>query len=122
MIPPRQPVASSSKTVPPPPEPTAPTTPLFLGDSSPLPEIETLRVDESETDSAPRKKAKIEAADKGRAAKSTDAKHAIALCESRVLAVQSFCKDLEARTSQMMRFVGEQLGQLERVKRALDEV
>ena len=119
-IPPLQPLASTSKTVPPAPDPTAPATPLFLGDSSSLPEIETLRVDESESDSAPRKSLKTGNADKERTAKIAEARLAIAMCESRVHSAQAFLKDLEVRSSQMARFVGEQIGELERLKGILD--
>ena len=95
---------------------------MFLDDSSSLPEIEILRVDESEADSAPRKKAKTENADSERAGRIADAKLEIALCESRVLAAQAFFKELEARSSQMARYVAEQLGELERVRGVLDEL
>ena len=121
-IPPLQPVASSSKTVLPLPEPTIPAMLLFLGDSLSLPEIKTLLVNESKTESVPHKKVKTEAMDKGCTDKITDAKNMIILCKSCVLAVQLFCKELEACTSQMMQFIREQLGELEWVKRVLDKM
>ena len=119
-IPPPQLVASTSKTVPPAPDPTVPATPLFLGDSLSLPEIETLRVDESEADSAPCKKLKTSNMDKGHTAKITEARLAIALCESRVHSMQAFLKDLEVWSSQMVRFIREQIGELEQLKGILD--
>ena len=81
-IPPLQLVASTLKTVPPAPDPTVPATPLFLGDLSSLPEIETLQVDKSEADSAPCKKLKTGSMDKRHTAKIAEAKLAIALCKS----------------------------------------
>ena len=108
-IPPLQPVASTSKTVLLAPDPTASATPLFLGDLSSLPEIETLWVDESEADSAPCKKLKTGDMDKGRTAKITKARLAIALCESQVHSAQAFLKDLEVWSSQMVQFVREQI-------------
>ena len=108
--------------MPPAPDLTVPATPLFLGDSSSLPEIETLRVDESEADSAPRKKLKTGDMDKGRTAKITKARLAIALCESQVHSMQAFLKDLEVWSSQMARFVGEQIGELEQLKGILDRM
>ena len=80
-IPPPQLVASTSKTVPLAPDPTVLATPLFLGDSLSLPKIETLWVDESEADSAPRKKLKTSNMDKGHTAKIAEARLAITLCE-----------------------------------------
>lgn len=74
-----QPVTSLSKTVLPLPEPTVPATLLFLGNSSSLPEIETLWVNESETDSVPCERMKTNLAD-------VDAKLANMLCKSWVLA------------------------------------
>ena len=85
-----------------------------------LPEIETLRVDESESDSAPRKRLKTGNADKECTAKIAEARLAIAMCKSRVHSAQAFLKDLEVRLSQMARFVGEQIGELERLKGILD--
>ena len=79
---PLQLVASTSKTVPLAPDPTALATPLFLGNLSSLPKIETLQVDESKADSAPCKKLKTGDVDKGRTTKITEARLAIALCES----------------------------------------
>ena len=79
---PLQLVASMSKTVPLAPDLTAPATPLFLGNLSSLPKIETLQVDESEADSAPRKKLKTGDVDKGRTANIAEARLAIALCKS----------------------------------------
>ena len=81
-IPPLQPVTSTLKAVPPAPDPTAPATPLFLGNSSSLPEIETLRVDESESNSAPRKRLKTSNMNKEHTAKIAEARLAIAMCES----------------------------------------
>ena len=111
---------STSKTVPPAPDPTVPATPLFLGDSSSLPEIETLQVDESEADSAPCKKLKTGNVDKGCTVKIAKARFTITLCESRVHSVQAFLKDLEVQSSQMARFIEEQIGELERLKGILD--
>ena len=72
---------STLKTVPLAPDPTVPATPLFLGNLSSLPEIETLQVDESEADSVPRKKLKTGNVDKGCTAKIAEARLAIILCE-----------------------------------------
>ena len=69
------------KIMPPVPDPTAPATPLFLGNSLSLPKIETLQVDESEVDSAPHKKLKIGDVDKGCTTKIAEARLMIALCE-----------------------------------------
>ena len=79
---PLQLVASTLKTVLLVPDPTVPVTPLFLGDSSSLPEIETLWVNESEADSAPCKKLKTGDVDKGCTTKIAEARLANALCES----------------------------------------
>ena len=117
---PLQPVASMSKIVPPAPDPTAPATPLFLGNSSSLPEIETLRVDESKSDSAPHKRLKTGNANKEHTTKIAEARLAIAMCESQVHSVQAFLKDLEVQSSQMARFVGEQIRELEQLKGILD--
>ena len=119
-IPPLQLVASTLKTMPPAPDPTAPATPLFLGDLSSLPEIETLQVDKSEADSAPHKKLKTGSMDKRHTAKITEARLAIALCKSRVHSMQAFLKNLEVWSSQMAWFVGEQIRELERLKGILD--
>ena len=97
-----------------------PATALFLGDLSSLPEIKTLQVDESESDSTPRKRLKTGNANKEHTAKITEARLAIAMCESRVHSVQAFLKDLEVQLSQMVRFVREQIGELERLKGILD--
>ena len=72
---------STLKTVPPVPDLTVPATPLFLGDSSSLPEIETLWVNESKANSTPCKKLKTGDVDKGRTANIAEARLAIALCE-----------------------------------------
>ena len=80
-IPPLQLVASTSKTMPLVPDPTVLATPLFLGDSSSLPEIETLQVDKSKADSVPHKKLKTGDVDKGHTAKIAEARLAIALCK-----------------------------------------
>ena len=119
-IPPLQPVTSTLKAVLPAPDPTAPATPLFLGDSSSLPEIETLQVDESESDSPPHKRLKTSNANKEHTAKITEARLAIAMCKSRVHSAQAFLKDLEVQLLQMARFIGEQIGELERLKGMLD--
>ena len=117
---PLQLVASTSKIMPPAPDPTALATPLFLGDLSSLPEIETLQVDESESDSAPHKRLKTGNANKEHTAKITEARLAITMCKSRVHSVQAFLKDLEVWLSQMAQFVGEQIGELEQLKGILD--
>ena len=104
------------------PDLTAPATPLFLGDSLSLPEIETLGVDESECDSAPRKRLKTSNANKEHTAKIAEARLAIAMCESQVHSVQAFLKDLEVWSSQMVQFVGEQIGELEQLKGILDRM
>ena len=110
---PLQPVASTSKTV-------ALATPLFLGDLLSLPEIETLRINESKADSVPHKKLKTGDVDKGHTAKIAEARLVIALCELRVHSVQAFLKDLEVWLSQMVWFIGEQIGVLEWLKGILD--
>ena len=102
------------------PDPTVPATPLFLGDSSSLPKIETLRVDKSESDSTPCKRLKTSNANKEHTAKIAEARLTIAMCESRVHSAQAFLKDLEVRSSQMAQFVGEQIGELEQLKGILD--
>ena len=81
-IPPLQPVASMLKTVLPAPDPTVLATPLFLGDLSSLPEIKTLRVDESESNSVPCKRLKTDNAGKDHTTKITDARLGITMCES----------------------------------------
>ena len=106
--------------MPPVPDPTVLATPLFLGDLLSLPEIKTLRVDESEADSAPHKKLKTGDVDKGCTAKIAEARLMITLCELQVHSVQAFLKDLEVRLSQMAWFVGEQIGELEWLKGILD--
>ena len=78
---PLQPVVSTSKTMPLAPEPTVPATPLFLGDSSSLPEIETLWVNKSEAESAPHKRLKTDNADKERTTKIAEARLVITMCE-----------------------------------------
>ena len=70
------------------PELTMPATPLFLGDSLSLPEIETLWVNKSETNSMLCKKMKTNNADQGHTNKITKGKLTIALCESWVLSMQ----------------------------------
>ena len=121
-IPPLQLVASTLKTVPPVPDPTAPATPLFLGDLSSLSKIETLWVDESEADSAPHKKLKTSDAEKGHTTKIAEARLVITLCELQVHSMQAILKDLEVQSSQMVWFVGEQIGELEQLKGILDEM
>ena len=106
-IPPLQPVVSTLKTVPPAPDLTVPATPLFLGNLSSLPEIKTLQVDESESDSAPCKRLKTNHVDKERTTKIAEARLAIAMCELQVHSAQAFLKDLEVRSSQMAWFVRE---------------
>ena len=64
------------------PDPTAPATPLFLGDSLSLPKIKTLQVNESKANSALRKRLKTDNTDKERTTKITEARLAIAMCES----------------------------------------
>ena len=108
--------------MPPVPDPTVPATPLFLGDLSSLPKIETLRVDESEADSVPCKKLKTGDVEKGRTTKITEARLMIALCELQVHSTQAFLKDLEVQSSQMVRFVGKQIRELEQLKGILDEM
>ena len=106
--------------MPPVPDPTAPATPLFLGDSSSLPKIETLRVDKSKSNSAPHKRLKTGNVNKEHTTKIAEARLTIAMCESRVHSMQAFLKDLEVWSSQMARFIGEQIGELERLKGILD--
>ena len=95
-------------------------TPLFLEDSSSLPEIETLQVDKSKADSALCKRLKTGNANKERTAKITKARLAITMCELRVHSTQAFLKDLEVWLLQMVWFVREQIGELERLKGILD--
>ena len=121
-IPPLQPVASSLKTILPPPEPTVLVTLLFLGDSSSLPEIETLWVNKSEADSVPHKRVKTSNVDKEHAAKITEARLAIAMCELQVLSVQAFLKDLEVWLLKMVWFIREQFGELEQLKRVFNKL
>ena len=102
------------------PDLTVLATPLFLGDSLSLPEIKTLRVDESEADSAPHKKLKTGDMDKGHTTKIAEARLAITLCESQVHSTQAFLKDLEVWSLQMAWFIGEQIGELEWLKGILD--
>ena len=110
----------TSKIVPPAPDPTAPATPLFLGNSLSLPEIETLQVDESKSNSTPRKRLKTSNANKEHPAKIAEARLAIAMCKSQVHSMQAFLKDLEVWSSQMAQFIGEQIGELEWLKGILD--
>ena len=98
---PLQPVASTSKIVLLAPDLTVPATPLFLGNLSSLPKIETLWVDKSESDSAPCKRLKTGNANKEHTAKITEARLAITMCKSQVHSAQAFLKDLEVRLSQM---------------------
>ena len=119
---PLQPVVSTSKTVLPAPDPTVPATPLFLGNSSSLPEIKTLQVDESKANSVPRKRLKTNNADKECSAKITKARLTISMCELQVHSMQAFLKDLEVWLSQMVRFIGEQIRELEQLKGILDEM
>ena len=119
---PLQPVTLTSKTVLLAPDPTVPATPLFLGDSSSLPEIKTLWVDESESDSVPCKRLKTGNMDKGRTAKIAEARLVITMCELWVHSTQAFLKDLEVQSSQMVWFIGEQIGELEQLKGILDEM
>ena len=81
-IPPLQLVVSTSKTMLSAPDLTAPATPLFLGDLLSLPEIETLQVNESKSDSAPCKRLKTGNVDKEHTAKIAEARLVIAMCES----------------------------------------
>ena len=104
------------------PDPTVPATPLFLGNSSSLPKIETLQVDKSEADSVPRKKLKTGNVDKGRTTNITEARLAITLCESQVHSVQAFLKDLEVWLLQMVWFIREQIGELEWLGGILEEM
>ena len=85
-----------------------------------LPEIETLRINESEANSVPHKKLKTGDVDKGHTAKIAEARLVIALCELRVHSVQAFLKDLEVWLSQMVWFIREQIGVLEWLKGILD--
>ena len=110
---PLQPVVSTSTIV-------LPATPLFLEDSSSLPKIETLQVDESKADSALCKRLKTGNANKERTTKIAKARLTIAMCESQVHSAQAFLKDLEVQSSQIARFIGEQIGELERLKGILD--
>ena len=104
------------------PDPTVPATPLFLGDSSSLPEIATLQVDESKSDSAPHKRLKTGNVDKGHTAKIAEARLAITMWSSQVHSTQAFLKDLKVWSSQMAWFIGEQIRELERLKGMLDEM
>ena len=108
--------------MPPVPDLTVLATPLFLGDSSSLPEIETLWVNESESDSVPCKRLKTGNVDKGYTAKIAEARLVIAMCQSWVHSAQAFLKDLEVQLLQMAWFVREQIGELERLKGILDEM
>ena len=110
------------KTMLPAPDLTAPATPLFLGDLSSLPKIETLWVDESEADSAPHKRLKTNNVDKERTTKVTEARLVITMCELQVHSAQAFLQDLEVWSSQMVQFIGEQIGELEWLKGILDEM
>ena len=94
----------------------------FLGNLLSLPEIETLWVDKNETDTTTHKRLKTDNMDQGCANKITEGKLVIALCESRVLSVQAFLKDLKVHSSQMAWFIGEQLGELEQLKRVFDKM
>ena len=64
------------------PDPTALATPLFLGDLSSLPEIETLRVDESKADSVLCKRLGTDNVDKEHTAKIAKARLTITMCKS----------------------------------------
>ena len=108
--------------MPPAPDPTVLATPLFLGNLSSLPEIETLQVNESKADSAPHKRLKSENVDKECTAKIAQARLTIAMCKSRVHSAQAFLKDLEVWLSQMVQFIGEQIRELEQLKEILDEM
>ena len=119
---PLQPVASTLKTMLLAPDPTAPATPLFLGDSLSLPEIETLQVDKSKADSAPHKRLKTNNVDKEHTAKIAEARLVIAMCKSQVHSTQAFLKDLKVRSSQMAQFIREQIGELEQLKGILDKM
>ena len=119
---PLQLVVSTSKTVPLAPDLTVLATPLFLGNSSSLPEIKTLQVDESESDSVLHKRLKTNHTDKECTAKIAEARLTIAMCKLRVHSTQAFLKDLEVQSSQMVQFIGEQIGELERLKGILDEM
>ena len=119
---PLQLVVLTLKTVLPVPEPTMPATPLFLGDSLSLPEIETLWVNKSETNSKPHKRMKTNNTDQGNTDKITEGKLMIALCELRVLSMQAFLKDLKVHSSQMAWFIEEQLGELKWLKRVFNEM
>ena len=119
---PLQLVVSMSKTVLLAPDLTAPATPLFLGNSSSLPEIETLWVDESKADSVPHKRLKTNNTNKDHTAKITEARLTITICELQVHSMQAFLKDLKVQSSQMVQFVGEQIGELEWLKGILDEM
>ena len=104
------------------PDPTALATPLFLGNLSSLPKIETLWVNESESNSVPCKRLKTDNTGKECTAKIADARLTIAMCELWVHSVQAFLKDLKVRSSQMAQFIGEQIGELEQLKGILDEM
>ena len=119
---PLQLVVSMSKTMLPAPNPTALATPLFLGDLTSLPEIETLWVDESKSNSAPHKRLKTNNASKERTAKITNARLMITMCKSQVHSAQAFLKDLKVWSSQMVQFIREQIGELEWLKGILDEM
>ena len=121
-IPPFQLVALMLKTMLLAPDLTAPATPLFLGDLLSLPKIETLWVDESEADSVSRKRLKTNNVDKECTTKITEARLVITMCELQVHSAQAFLQDLEVRSSQMVQFIGEQIGELEWLKGILDEM
>ena len=110
------------KTMLPVPDLTAPTTPLFLGDLSSLPEIETLRVNESKANSVLCKRLKTDNTDKEHTAKITEARLMIDICKLRVHSAQAFLKDLKVQSSQMVWFIGEQIRELKWLKGILYEM
>ena len=113
-------VASTLKTVLPAPDLTAPATPLFLGDSSSLPKIKTLQVNKSKANSALRKRLKTNNTDMEHTVKIAEHRLTITMCELQVHSAQAFLQDLEVRSSQMVQFIGEQIGELEWLKGILD--
>ena len=104
------------------PDPTVPATPLFLGDSSSLPEIETLQVDKSKANSEPCKRLKTDNMDKECTTKIAKARLTITMCQLQVHSMQAFLKDLEVWLSQMAQLIREQIRELEQLKGILDEM
>ena len=104
------------------PDPTAPATPLFLGDLLCLPKIKTLWVDKSKADSVPHKRLKTNNTDKECIAKIAEARLVITMCELQVHSTQALLKDLEVWSLQKVWFIREQIRELEQLKGILDEM